>query len=478
MRKKQIIIYTIITIIFFGMLYKLEYATDTYQVFIFNAKEIFNQFAMSGRFLTGTIGAILKIIETPNEVIYIVSYILAMICTILSQYKIYKIIEREIESKILKTIIPTLIVINPFSIELFLFIEKGIMLFGVLMCIYALDKLIKYFETKKKRNIIYSILFMLVANFSYQGIVGIFVGIALVYILKHSKNIRQFIINNIITALIYGIPAIIDYVIVKILYPKGRISGQIVISESLEKIYGNTIYMAKFMYNLLPKYLFILAICFTFGILWCKIIKNKSKILEILKYLYIVIGTIVITALPQLMQPTSAIWFVARSTYTYGALYGILILYLSLNYKIDKKLIITIFTISLVLLGFQLQKFIEIENDRYSLNQKDYEITMQIIDEIKQYEEDTNNKIEKIAIYEDESPGYTYPGIFATGDTNVKAFIADWSTKAILEYYLERELTQIEKEEEINKEFLQKNWNQFELEQIKLEEDIIILCRY
>ena len=35
MKKKTFILYTAITLIFFGMLIKLEYATDTYSVFNF-----------------------------------------------------------------------------------------------------------------------------------------------------------------------------------------------------------------------------------------------------------------------------------------------------------------------------------------------------------------------------------------------------------------------------------------------------------
>lgn len=491
MKKKVLLIYTIVTLIFFGILYKIEYATDTYQVFRFSRQQIFIQFAMSGRFLTAIVESIVKLINLPDGAMYIGSYLLALICMVLSQYKIFKIIENDVKSNILKILIPTLIIINAFSIELFLFIEKGIMIFGILMCTYASENVIKFFEINKNNNItknmnqiegkkylLYATIIMFIANCSYQGVVGVFVAIALVYIVKYSKDIKQFIINNVIVGGIYGISAIIDYIIVKKFFAGSRVNGKIIFPESLEKIYYNSIDMIKFTYNLLPKYLFFLAIVFTFGILCCKIVKEKRKFLEVLKFLYLIVGVIFIAILPQLMQATSEIWFVPRSTYTFASLYGILVLYLCINYEIKNIDKILIILVSFIIIVFQMQKFIQIEKDRYILNEKDYEVTSQIIDRIYQYELQTGNTITQIAIYVDSSPTYTYDGIFAIGDINVKAYANDWSTIAILNYYLERDLIQIEGEKSIDKEFQKKNWNEFNEEQIILKDDILILCKY
>ncbi len=65
-----------------------------------------------------------------------------------------------------------------------------------------------------------------------------------------------------------------------------------------------------------------------------------------------------------------------------------------------------------------------------------------------------------------------------SGDTNIKAYSTDWSTQAILEYYLKRDLTQIEKDETIAKEFKQKDWKEFNDEQIILKNNLIIICLY
>ena len=118
------------------------------------------------------------------------------------------------------------------------------------------------------------------------------------------------------------------------------------------------------------------------------------------------------------------------------------------------------------------------EKDRYIINKEDYEISIAIKEKVEDYEQTTGNTIKKLAIYTDSSPRYTYDGIFASGDMNIKAYMAEWSTKSILEYYLNRELKQIPKDEKIEKDFLEKNWDEFSGEQIFFYNDVFVLCNY
>ena len=482
MKKKEFEIYVLITIVFFGILIKMEYATDTYSVFNFNSEQIYWQYASSGRFITAIVGKLIKAINLSEYAIYLGSYIIAIICAIISQYKLYTIIEKNVKSKALKLIIPTLIIINPFSIELFLYIEKGIMWFGILMCIMALENTKKYLEASnnmlKIKYIFFAILFMFFANCSYQGIIGIFISISLVYILKYSQNLKHFFINNIIVGIIYGIPTITNYLLMKILFKQSRVSGQVVLLESIQKVYLKTIEMLINMYNILPKYVFIFLILFTFGVFCSKIFKEKGRVLHFLKFLYIVAGVALVTIAPQFAQCTSSIWLVPRTTYSFASLYGILLLYLAINFELKEIEKILILVISCILILLQLQKFIQIENSRFELNKKDEQITMQIIDRIKDYELQTNNQICELSVYQDQKPNYTYSGIFATGDINVKCYANEWSTVSILNYYLKRELKLIPKDENISKEISKKNWDNFDQEQIKFEKDKLIICNY
>lgn len=479
---KSLWLFALITFIFFGTLTKMEFAIDSYATLTFSLKEFIYQFASSGRFVLVVVGSILKILKLKSETIYLISYVFAMICMIVSLYKLYNIVEKDIKNKTAKQIIPILIVLNAFSIELFLFIEKGIMLFAVLMCIFAVGDMKKWLEQKKKIYLIKTFIFMLLANFSYQGVVGIFVAISLIYILKYSKNIKEFIINNIVVAFSYGIPAVIDYVLIKIAYSASRVNGEIILFESLKKVLSSTKNMIQTTYSILPKYFLMTLIIFAIIILVYEIIKQKeniqTKIIDILKVIYIIAGTLLAVVAPQLMQNTASIWFVARSTYSYAALFGILVLYLYMNYKVDKKTEYFIITLSLILLIVQFCRFNVIETDRYKVNAIDYDITRQVVKQINKYEEETGKQITKIAVYEDKSAEFTYNDIFATGDTNVKTYLKDWGIKYIIRYYSGRDLSIININPEIEQNFKQKDWTSFDKEQLVFDEDTLHFCRY
>lgn len=474
---KRICFYFFISVIFFGLLFKMEYATDTYSVFNFDKQAIFNQYAMSGRFITAIVGKMVKIINLSERAIYLGSYILAMNCAVFSQYLLYTIIEKNVENNIFRLIIPTLIIINPFSIELFLYIEKGIMWFGILMCIIGVKSIVSFFETNKRKYILFAMILMFIANCSYQGIVGIFVSITLVFILKYSNSIKQFIVYNFIVGSVYVVPAVLDFLIMKLIFKTSRINGNVALIESVKKILKYTIEMYVKMFNIMPKYTFILLILFTFAIFCSKIWKEK-KILQILKFLYLIIGISFFAVMPQFIQPTDSIWFVPRSMYSFASMYGILVLYLTMNCEITGLLKKSIIVISCLFILFQVQIFTKIEKDRYILNIKDENIAMKIIEQINKYEKQTGKAITQVAMYVDEKPNFTYDGIFATGDMNIKVFSTDWSAIEILKYYSKKDLKLVEKDKEIELRFKNRNWDEFSFEQIIFKDNTINICNF
>ena len=476
---KELLIYIALTIIFFGVFYNIEYAVDTYATFSFSIQDLYNQFAPCGRFIIVLFGTILKFLNINNKISYFVSFAVGIICMTISQYKLYKIIEKDVKCKALKVIVPTLIILNIFSIELFLFIEKGIMIFSILMCICALEVLIIFFETKKKKYIFYAIIYMLLANFSYQGVTGIFVALSIIYILKYSKSIKEFVLNNFVVACIYGIPALIDYVLIKFFSVGSRVSGEIILSQSIKRILKSTLDMIIYTHKLLPKCLYLgLVGIITILLVYNILVKDGEKIRGILKIIYIFAGIIIVTVFPQIMQSTDWIWFVPRSTYSYAALYGILILYLNMNYDFKDNIAKMLIILSGILLVFQFHSFNRISTDRYKVNVMDYEITRKICESIDKYEENTENKVEKIAIYSDSEIEYSYKGIFVTGDINVKAYAKEWGILSIIDYYYNRELIQVQIDSQKQKEFNKKNWTSFCEEQLVFEGDTLHLCMY
>ena len=122
--------------------------------------------------------------------------------------------------------------------------------------------------------------------------------------------------------------------------------------------------------------------------------------------------------------------------------------------------------------------FEKIEIAHYNLNYTDKMNSLEIGNMIKEYEEETGTKVTKISIYLDKSHAYTYPEIFASGDINVSGFGPDWSDAEMINYYNGINLEKIENDEEIQKSFSEKDWNNFDKDQVIIKGDTIHYCKF
>lgn len=476
----------LITMIFFGIFAKMDFATDTYSVFGSLPKDIFNHFMLSGRFITAFCWGAVNVLNFSDNLIYIISYVMAIFCITFSVYELFELINSKVQNKTLSLLISIITIINPFSIELFMYIEKGILTLAVLLSVLAVKQFVNYLNGDKK-SLIWMGLLMLIAVFSYQGVVGIYIAIATVFIILHSKNIKDFIKNNVIILLGYGIPAVINLLTVRLLFVNDRVNGQIILGESVQKILQGTKSMFN-AYGILPRGMFLILLCLVIILTFMVIILNKEKlsqkVIRILGLLYVILATIGITLAPQIMQNTASIWLVPRSTYSFAGIIGIILMYLVLctnGYKIKNKIEITyisIILISIILLIVQFYRFNKIETDHYNLNYLDKINSMQIGNKIKEYEKETGNVVTNICIYQDESASYTYPGIIAIGDINITGFSPEWSIITMINYYNNLNLVEKENDLNIKEQFKQKDWNNFNDEQLIFIDNTLHYCKF
>lgn len=496
LKDKNLCISLLITLVFFGIFIKMDYATDTYSVLGSSPKEIFDHFMLSGRFVTAFLWGGVNVLNFGDYLIYFCSFVLAIISITFSIYLLFKLINEKVKSESVSFLVSTLIIINPFSVELFMYIEKSVLALTILLSVLATKKFIEYIKGNKKA-IIPALIYMLIATFCYQGVISLFIAISVVFIVLYSKNVKDFIKNNVVMLLCYGIPAVINLLTIRLFFTNERVSGEIILSESLQKIIDGSKTMLA-TYNILPKYTFVIVLSLLIILAIIMICINKkektsTKVLKILGIGYVIIATIGITIVPQIMQNTSSIWFVPRSTYTFASIVGIMCLYILLNVedknilknvKLFKKYdtlyinntIITI--IAVVLLGMQFYSFNKIELDHYNLNYLDKINSQAIGNQIKLYEQETGNKVTKICIYNDMNTSFTYSGIKAIGDINVTGFYPDWSIINMINYYNGLNLTTGEKDIEIEETFKNMDWTNYNDEQIIFIGDTIHYCKF
>lgn len=545
--KKIYFVFLLITLVFFGTFAKMDFATDTYAVLESSKRGILQNFLQSGRLITAFFFSAFVVLKTPISIVYLLTFLAAIFSISFSMYKLYYIIKENIvDNKYISAILAVSIIINPFSIELFMFIEKGVMTFGILACVLALEQFVKFVENcrkkesykisknkseseesleeinkKIKKAFWLAIFYMILAVFSYQGVVAIFLALATVFVLKDSKTFKEFLKNTIASVMIYLIPAIINFIMVKVIFKANRISGEIIFAESLRKIAFGIIKMFT-TYAILPS-VFVIVLFYASLIIFAIVVyanKNiKHKSLKILELLYLDFITIFATVAPQILQSTNSIWFVSRSTYAFASIIGINSLFILIvvleerenktktkleknttelreletnaqelelrkskiepkdnKTKYIKNIEIAVEILNLVLIFATWYRFNLIEIAHYNLNYEDKLIAEEIGKEIYNYEQETGVEVKKVAVYKDKNPRFTYKDIFTSGDINITAFTTEWSDVNSINYYNNLKLERIEQDEEKIKEFANEDWESFNKDQLIFEGDTLHLC--
>ncbi len=478
----KLYIFLLITLVFFGTFARLQFAVDTYSVFTTPIKDTINIFLTSGRLLSAILYGIFGIFNFTSNKMYICSFLIAIISCTLALYKLYKIIRKDIKNDYLSLLLSTIIIINPFSIEFFMYLEKCIFFVAIFLAICAVEQFINFMQKiNVKKSLVLSIVYMLLVTFSYQGVLAIFISIACIYVIKYSKNIKEFFINNISLFLCYGVPAIINLLVIRIFFSNSRVSGNINFGETIQKILDGLDKMFN-TYNILPGDCYKIFFVITLIVSLIVIIKEKN-FKAIFGILYVVALNILITIVPYFMQDTESIWFVPRSSYAFASILGLVILFTMINVRTEESKFIIVkeslfIILSVLLLIVQFYNFNKITIDNYNSNYTDKINSLKIGEMIRNYEDETGIEITGISMYLDKSHSYSYPLIFATGDINVNGFGPDWCDVEMINYYNNLNLERVENSEEVLEMFKEKDFNNFSEMQVVFIGNIVHICKF
>ncbi|MBR3325300.1 MAG: glucosyltransferase domain-containing protein [Clostridia bacterium] len=471
---KMLLIFTICAIAFFGFFLKMNYSVDTYLLFASENLGYVQEFIKSGRFITAFLFKILQFFRFTPETMYVVSFIIGIACTTFAIYTLYIILKKYIKSDFINAIISIATIINPFIIELWLFAEMGIMMLSILACVLAFKHFDEYLENNKKREIGLCIAFMLIALFSYQGTVAIFMALSSISVILHSNKLKLFIKNTLIYFLCYGIPTIINFVVVMLIGNK-RVGGNYNFIQTISFIFNASNEQLFKGFGLYPKILFILLyVLIVVGVIIYIIMLDKGtkqKTLDLLKYLYMLFITYFFTIATIIPQNVSSAVMFPRNSYAYGSLVGLSLIFVTTFTKTKKEIKYKNQFIVAISIGVLIMEFIQFTNigiNRYIVNYMDKYIVYEINDKINKYENETGIKVENVAIYNLDSSSVFYPEI--NDMINISAKNEKMSGAAILELFMHRKLKETQQNKDIyNKYFKDNNWSMFNLDQIVLE---------
>lgn len=453
-----------------------HYATDTYNIaYVGYTKYLTNWYLNDGRLFSALILFISNILRLPVQAVNIISLLGAICINTITILTIYKQLNKykEIKNKPAKIILLTIIYITIWNftyVENMYFLESSIMALSILFYILSAIKLVE----RQKYSFVESMLLAIGGIISYQGTIGfLFVMVTLLTFIKNTntkKKYKQNIIDIIKSGLIALIAVIVDLSIVDIMgdilnVTQTRLGNITEIYENLLTISQLAPIIIKQTCKLYPEYLFIVLISLTEAVLIIHTIikkcsktkQNKYSLSIILESIFLIIVAICSTFIPNLM--TLSAFFAGRMRFCIGSLIGIIFIYIYMKTDIfETEIKATKIIMLILLITYTISLIINTEIMLYEhklVNRLEKQECEQISSYIEEYEKQTNNKVDKIQIItiKSEIENTYYDPIKHENVLTYSAVRSNWSAVAVIQYYLHKNLT------EVNYEIPQEDYN-------------------
>ena len=474
-----IILFFLIALVFFGADRFVEFATDTYVTAAIGwHNTAVDSIARNGRWVIAAFYELWNAIGSSIDSFYYFSFGLAIICLTMALFVLFKMINKVVNSILLSAIISTSILLNPFSIEYFMFFEKGMFFLGLLFGVLSAYCYVRFIEEKKYKLLFYSFIFELLTVFTYQPIGVMLVCLSIPFIFQNSKDCRKCFVDLCGSGLVFGISGIINLVTLKLL-GSPRVGSQLSLYEKLSKMLTLGIRFIKETSGILPKYSFLIIVVLIFAITTMVGLANGRFKSGLFKQTVLLAGVLFCSVFLAFIGDGS---FEARTSYCIGSIPGLLLLNYLINISNKQEMNwVTICTSLLVvcLLIVQYFSFQKIISDKQTVSAKDKDRINMIGLYIDEYEKSTGNTISNVSIY--RGNGITYPqyeGMFHYGSLVESSFEHSWSDVNAINYHLGKSYTRTAEDPEIAEKFMQNDDHVFSSDQMIFDGDTLHLLVY
>lgn len=459
----------------------MHYATDTYNIFARGYKEYAILYSLDdGRVFMSGISLLADAFNIPINVYIITLTILAIATSCISIIVLKSIIERYKKpnstfEKVILVLICSCTIFNFMFIENMQFAECFVMSASILCYLLSANILVK----RHKFWQVKAFVLVLIGIFLYQGTLGFF--IVMIFVISIAENDKKILKNIFIGGLICLGAVLLNLVEIKTCgYMLGKQSTRIggiknigymikLIIKSLWPILKNSI-------GTFPRYAFILMSLVT--ILYTNIEIEKGKRKYINCYFILLLLLTLATAFA-INLFTIAGFATARMLFVLGALIGnmFILIYLKTNILDNKKSILNyIIIIYCIVIVFSYITIMKYHKETEINTQEECKIINEYITE---YETQTGNKIENIAVYKDKSPTYYYESIRNCSALTTKPLAVEWGDNGAISFWTKRPLKEIEPSKEIyEKYFKDKDWDILGKEQFVFEGNTMHYCVY
>lgn len=493
-----------LALLFFGINLEMEYASDTYSTFM-EAETWKWMLYENGRIVNAFFYYVFEALAIPSGYLYKLSYAAAFFFIVaavsLFSFLLFSLIKKEV----MAVLISFFTIVNFYSIEYFLFIEKGLFFLGVFLCVSGTIFTVKYFEEQKKKLLFPAFLCLVAAVFIYQALLGLYAILCLPFLIYYTKNKGDFFLKNCMTALLYGLPMGLSFVVTKIIFQSSRISDSAGLHLSFGKVFAKTgeILFKRFFH--IPTGLFCAFFLAVILLFLMTLFVSKKSITSItavdsvgdmkalllnqtgskvrhltihcVSFLYLISASYIISFFPQLLGVTDS--YSPRVLYPFASLFGVLLLYMILNMGgiSFQRICFLSHAVLIFFLGIQYFNFQSVFIERYRSNQADRTYVSIISHQIEEYEKANDIKVNTICFYHDKNVVWWEEG-YDESNLHPRAQSLGWSDLNSIHLYSGKEYEKGEPLPIYVEYFSEFDWNTYCEEQLIFEGDTLHVCIY
>ncbi|WP_026659260.1 glucosyltransferase domain-containing protein [Butyrivibrio sp. AC2005] len=476
-------------LIYFGIDRSIEYATDSYAALMMDDNWKVKVYE-NGRVLQGLLYYVIEMFHLPSGIKYQFSYLCAFIFIGLSIFVLSVVINKYIKNDILAVFISFLTIVNPFFVEFFLFIEKGMFCFVIFLnvCAVYLTEILfnsddgdnkSYFADKKLLSSALVFLCLVVSVLLYQTLISLYVVLCLPFI---ALNAADFVKKNIYIGFMYAIPMGIAYILARFVFPVERLSGREGLTASFKALFDAIISISTDKFSYLSKGTFgTWQILLAVMVILFLLAKKEGRIKSLLLIGYEILGCMIISFAVVFFNDSDVL---PRVVYSYASVFGIVLIYILSEFKGEEQKEIfqnavkgVAFLLIAVICVSEYVVFQKCFLERYRCNQADLYLCNIIGEKIKEYEEETGNTVDTLCYYSDMARSWQEPGYDKT-ETSIRAQATGWSRTYSINYYLGTDYKEGEPDAELLEYYKNINWDTYADDQLLFEGNTLHICIY
>lgn len=463
-----------------------SHALDSYCTIYNGYKDTANLFLQNGRIFSALLMYFYNLVKLPVDSMSFVALFFCNLFLTLAILKVFLVLGDKEENWIIKGIIflsTFMLFYGPLITEVVFLNEAMILALGILFVTLSAYRL----SLGGIKNYIISLILMILCVTCYQGVACYFFVILLLMLMKNKIERKEEMIDLMkkigIGLLIYGVSFFASLGLVNI--------ATSLIGDKVDKFGSFDLIsnISKIFTDLLPtsldtlfgfintKYYYLLCILLL-GIVVYLFIKSNHKWIRSLLFTLLLVALIIVPFVPNLVMAESSNYTAARMTLTLGIIPSALALYILFNYDFNMKLKYVIGGIVLVFMALSIYSIHQNTMISFKRYKEDVKYINSIVERINWYEAENDNKVKTIYYAPDTSVNYYYSFGNANG-ANIRLLAVDWALDCAFPVYTYNkfELKKMS-DEDYEKYFKDKNYDEFDSEQLVFEGDTLYLLLY